>query len=56
MVNGASNPSIQLYKKAEGASDYTGITTITAENARAENYNLAVTNQPTKVRIKKVAK
>lgn len=56
VVNSASNPSILLYKKAEGSPDYAGITTITAENARAENYNLAVTNQPTKVRIKKVAK
>ena len=56
VVNSTSNSSILLYKKAEGAADYTGITTITAENARAENYDLTVPNQPTKVRIKKVAK
>lgn len=44
MVNGASNPSIQLYKKAAGASDYTGITTITAENAWKESYELGIRN------------
>lgn len=44
VVNGASNPSILLYKKAEGATDYTGITTITAENAWKESYELRIRN------------